>query len=102
MLIRISLIVAIIAGLAVGVLNFITVKNKITDLQTRLANETDAKEKAQRELASTKKTLKQTQEALDATNQVLQATIIERDKAVAEAATQSKRATQLADDLKKT
>ena len=33
MLIRISLIVAIIAGLAVGALNFVYVKEKITTLQ---------------------------------------------------------------------
>ena len=34
MLIRISLIVAIVVGLAVGVLNFVYVKEKITTLQT--------------------------------------------------------------------
>ena len=37
MLIRISLILAIIAGLAVGALNFITVKQKVITLQTNLA-----------------------------------------------------------------
>ena len=36
MLTRISLIVAIIAGLAVAVLNFWKVKEKVTDLQTNL------------------------------------------------------------------
>ena len=36
MLIRISLIVAIVAGLAVGVLNFVKVKEKITTLQANL------------------------------------------------------------------
>ena len=38
MLIRISLIVAIVAGLAIGALNFIVVRDKITTLQTDLAN----------------------------------------------------------------
>jgi hypothetical protein len=40
MLLRISLIIAIIAGLAVGILNFTQVKEKITTLQTNLKNET--------------------------------------------------------------
>jgi len=36
MLIRISLIVAIIAGLAVGALNFTKIKSTITELRTHL------------------------------------------------------------------
>ena len=42
MLIRISLIVAIIAGLAIAALNFTKVKDKISTLQTNLATETAA------------------------------------------------------------
>ena len=40
MLIRICLIVALVAGLAVGALNFVYVKEKITTLQTNLKTET--------------------------------------------------------------
>ena len=48
MLIRISLIVAIIAGLAVGVLNFVKVKEKITTLQANLKTETDGRTRSSR------------------------------------------------------
>jgi len=50
MLIRISLILAIIAGLAVGVLNFTQIKDKITTLQKDLKEQTDLKVKALTEL----------------------------------------------------
>ena len=50
MLIRISLIVALVAGLAVGVLNFVYVKEKITTLQTNLKTETDEHQKCLRAL----------------------------------------------------
>ena len=102
MLVRISLIVLILAGLAVGVMDFVYVKEKITTLQTNLANETTAKEQAQRELASTKKTLKETQTELTQTKDTLETTTKERDAAKAEAASQGKRATQLAEELTKT
>ena len=50
MLMRISLIVAIIAGLAVGGLNFVKVKEKITTLQTDLETETKAHKEVEREV----------------------------------------------------
>jgi Tfp pilus assembly protein PilE len=102
MLIRISLIVAIIAGLAVGALNFVIVKDKITTLQKHLADETSAKEQALHERDVAKKDFQQAKAALEATNQVLLATQTERDSAVTQAAAQTKRATQLADELTKT
>ncbi len=102
MLIRISLIVAIIAGLAVGVLNFITVKDKIVALQTDLADTKTKLADTQNKLHKTERQLADTKAELDATNQILQATIKERDDAVTQAAAQTKRATQLADELKKT
>jgi cob(I)alamin adenosyltransferase len=67
MLIRISLIVAILAGLAAGIVNFTVVKTKIDALTTDRNTQRDDKVKAQTELASTKKTLKQTQADLDKT-----------------------------------
>ena len=55
MLIRISLILAIVAGLAAGVVNFAVVKSKIDVLTTDRNTQRSAKEQAQTELASTKK-----------------------------------------------
>ena len=75
MLIRISLIVAIIAGLAVGVLNFLKVKEKITTLQTNLDTETKAE---------------------------LEATTAAKEKLDADMAALTKRADKLNDDLNKT
>src|SRR5437868_6279727 len=96
MLMRICLIVAILAGLAAGVLNFVTVKEKITTtIAERDKNATDRdtekglKVKAER-LA------KDTQGKLDKTTEELTATKDERDKAVADAAAQTTRATDLA------
>jgi uncharacterized membrane-anchored protein YhcB (DUF1043 family) len=102
MLIRISLILAIVAGLAVGVLNLVIVRDKITALQTDLANTKDTLAKTQADLASTKSKLAKTETDLADTKKTLEATTAERDNAVKEAATQSKRATQLAEELKKT
>ena len=61
MLIRISLIVAIIAGLAVGGLNFVKVKEKITTLQANLKRANRWPHQGTRaNLASTKKDLNKT------------------------------------------
>jgi hypothetical protein len=102
MMIRISLIVAIVAGLAVGALNFIKVREKITTLQTNLASETSQREQAQRELATAKTDLEKTKAELAETNVILQAALVDKDKAVQEASTQGKRASALAEDLAKT
>jgi hypothetical protein len=102
MLIRICLIAAIIFGLAVGILNFITVKDKIVALQTDLSNTKTQLADTQNKLHKTERKLADTQAQLDATNQVLLATIKERDDAVTQATAQTKRANQLADELKKT
>ena len=99
MLIRISLIIAIIAGLAAAALNFVKVKEKIelvvtqrdTEHNGRLAAEGE-RDKVKADLAKTEKELTQTKETLAATQQ-------ERDKAVAEADTQLKKATELAAKL---
>src|SRR6266478_6837996 len=102
MLIRISLVFAILAGLAVGILNFTQVKDKITTLQVNLKNETDAKVKALTELASTKKDLDKTTAELKQTKTTLEATTKERDNAVAQLTEATKRADKLNDDLNKT
>lgn len=102
MLIRISLIVAIIAGLAVGALNFFMVKEKITTLQTDLKTQTDGRKKAETDLAKTRKDLDTTSKELATTKQTLETTTGERDKALTDLAAQTKRADRLTDDLNKT
>jgi multidrug resistance efflux pump len=102
MLIRISLILALVAALAVGAVNFFVVKDKITALTDDRNTQRSQKEQAQNELASTKKELAKTQADLKQTQQQLADTQTERDKAVADAAAQSKRADDLSDKLAKT
>ena len=102
MLIRISLILAIIAGLAVGVLNFTQIKDKITTLQKDLKEQTDLKVKAQTELAKTKSDLDKTTAELKQTKTTLEATTKERDNALTAATEATKRADKLNDDLNKT
>jgi hypothetical protein len=102
MLLRICLIVALVAGLAVGGLNFVYVKEKITTLQANLKTETEAHQKFEKDYRSTKKDLDKTSAELKQTKATLEATTGERDKAVADAATQTKRADKLNEDLTKT
>ena len=102
MLIRISLIVAIIAALAVGGLNFVKVKEKITTLQADLKQQTDGRVKAETDLASTKKELKKTSDSLAQTKTELEAATAAKEKADADLAAQTKRADQLTEDLTKT
>ncbi len=102
MLIRITLILAIIASLCAGVFSVLQVKDKINTLITQRNGERDQKVEAQTELASTNKvlqatlgTLKQTQgELADTKNQLKKA----NDLVVA----QTKRADDLSDKLAKT
>ncbi len=102
MLIRISLIVAIIAGLAVGALNFTKLKEKIVTLQTNLKTEIGLKETALRDLASTRSDLKKTEGKLKQTETMLAATTEERDTALKNLDTKTKLADKLKTDLDKT
>jgi chromosome segregation ATPase len=101
MLIRISLIVAIIAGLAVGALNFVTVKQKVTTLQTNLATETEQHRSFEAQFNKTKKTLAETAAQLTQTNFALVLSWNERDKAFADRDTAVKHAGDLTDKLAK-
>ena len=92
MLIRISLILAIVAALAVGAVNFFVVKDKINTLVTDRNTNRDGWHATQAELAQTKTVLVKTQGDLKQTQQDLADTQAERDKAVASAAAQNKRA----------
>jgi hypothetical protein len=102
MLIRISLILAIVAALAVGSLNFFVVKDKIGTLTADRNTQRDQKVQAQTELASTKKTLAKTQDDLKQTQQQLTDTQADLTKSQANLAAQTKRANQLSDNLAKT
>src|SRR5437763_1671273 len=102
MLIRISLILAILAGLAVGVLNFVKVKEKITTLQANLETETKAHQKFEGQYNQTKRELDATNAVLKVTQETLKATEEEKQKALADLATQTRRAEQLTADLTKT
>jgi hypothetical protein len=81
MLIRLSLILAIIAGLAAGVVNFTVVKGKIDMLTNDRNDQRSQKEQAQRDLASTKRTLKETQDTLAQTQTQLADAVTARQKA---------------------
>jgi len=102
MLIRISLIVAIIAALAAGALNILQVRDKITTLITQRDSEKHDKEVALSDLSSTRKDLAKTQDTLKQTQTELADTVTQRDKAVATATAQTKRADDLSDKLAKT
>jgi hypothetical protein len=95
MLLRISLILAIIAALAAAGLGYYEVSTQIPALTDQRDKEHTAKVETQKELATTKTTLKKTQADLAQTQTELADTKTERDKAVARADAQSKRADEL-------
>jgi hypothetical protein len=101
MLIRISLIVAIIAGLAAAGFNFVKVKEKITILQVNLKDQTDKRITAENDARKTHKELDVTKATLKQTEATLAATTEEKDKAVKEAQAQSQRADKLVLDVQK-
>jgi hypothetical protein len=101
MLLRICLIIAIVAGLAVGGLNFVMVKEKVTNLAKDRDNEKQMKVEAQTQLAATKSELDKTQTKLKQTETELAATKEERDKFVAEATSEKKRADTVTADRDK-
>ena len=102
MLIRISLIVAILAGLAVGTLNFLKVKEKITTLQANLDTETKAHQKFESQYNTTQKDLTKRTAELKQTKTELEATTAAKEKADADLVAQTKRADKLTEDLTKT
>jgi len=102
MLLRICLIVALLTGLAVGVLNFVYVKEKITTLQANLKTETEAHQKFERDYKVTKKDLDKTTAELKQTKTTLEATTAAKEKAETDMAAAVKRADALNADLTKT
>jgi hypothetical protein len=102
MLIRISLIVAIVAGLGIAGLNFAKVQKQITDLVGDRDHEKNMKETALHNLAATNKVLVATTKELAATKEQLATTTKEKDEAVAQAEELTKKNTTLTENLKKT
>jgi hypothetical protein len=101
-MIRISLIIAVVAALAVGGINFFVVKDKLTALVTDRNFNRDGWHATQAALTKTNAILVKTESTLKQTQQELADTQSERDKAVANAAAQTKRASDLSDKLTKT
>jgi hypothetical protein len=99
MLLRISLIIAIVAALAVAVLNFVLVKEKIETTERHRAEEQAAKESALTELAETKSNLEKTTADLNQTKETLATAEADRDKFQAEATAQTRRANDLTSRL---
>lgn len=102
MLIRISLIIAILAALAVGTLNFVKVKEKIETLKTERDDWHGKFTKTDEDLTRTKGELEKTVKDLKQTKDTLELTSAERDRAVAEAAAQLAKANELTEKLAKT
>jgi len=101
MLIRISLIVAIITALAVGALSFTQVRGKISTLMQQRDDYHSQRDQVQGQLDSTKKTLAQTQDTLKQTKQDLADAQTAKKKAEDTAAAQTKRADDLSEKLTK-
>jgi len=102
MLMRISLILAIIAALAAGTLNVVLVKDKINTLITDRNTQRDGRIAAETERDATKKTLAKTQNDLKQTQQQLADSQAAEKKAEDSAAAQAKRADEISDKLVKT
>lgn len=100
MLLRIFLVVAILAGIGAGVVSYLA-KEEVTKLTAQRDTERDTKVAEIAAHGKTKNTLKKTEGELATTQQELNTTQGERDKAVARAEAQSKRADELSDKLAK-
>jgi cell shape-determining protein MreC len=101
MLIRISLILAIVAALAAGALSFTQVRGKITTLMQQRDDYHTQLTDTQGKLAKTQKDLATTQKNLADTQQQLTDSQAAQKKAESVAAAQQKRADDLSDKLTK-
>jgi len=101
MLLRISIIIALVAALAVGILNFVMVKEKIETTERHRDEEQKAKVAALTELDTTKKELVKTTADLKTTQENLATTTTERDRAQAEVSALTKKAADLTEKLAK-
>ncbi|MGA2683865.1 MAG: hypothetical protein ABSF51_02310 [Verrucomicrobiota bacterium] len=102
MLIRISLIVAIVAALAAGALNVFEIRDKIDTLISERDDFHTQLNQTQADLASTKQELSKTKDDLTQTQGQLADTQTQLTNALVTATTQQKRADDLSDKLAKT
>jgi hypothetical protein len=101
-MLRICLIIAIVGGLAAGVINFIKVKEVIATVVQQRNDETAAKVTAQNDLRKTKADLAATKKDLDGTKSKLAQTTKDLQAATAKAADLDKQAADLTAQLAKT
>ncbi len=102
MLIRISLIIAILAALAAGVVNFVMVKKNLETVITQRNDEKTAKVKAEGERDKTRAELDKTTKDLNQTKEKLAATEQERDNAITMAQAATKKSEELTEKLTST
>ena len=102
MLIRISLILALIGALVAGGLNVFVVKDKINTLVTDRDTQRSGRLTAESERETAKKNLVKAEKELGQSKQDLAEAKTEREKAVLAAAAAAKRADELSDKLTKT
>jgi len=102
MLIRISLILAIVASIAVGTLNFVKIKKEIETLQTNWKTELEAHKKFETDYKRTKSDLDKTNAVLKTTQENLKVTTEEKEKALTDLGAEKKRTDTLTKDLDKT
>ena len=101
-MLRISLIIALIAGLATGAIGIVKVKEKIVTTMNDRDTEKGMKEVAQKDLAKTKTDLKNTDEKLKVTEQSLAATEAELRNVTSRSEELEKQRTELAETLEQT
>jgi len=101
MLIRICLIVAILAALAAGGLNFVKVKEKFNAVVTERNTDRDAKTAAETQTAKAKKDLDKASQELKKSQADLVSAKDEQAKAVADAAVQRKQVSVVRDSVSK-
>ncbi len=99
MLLRTTLLVAIIASLAVCGLNVIKVKEKFLTLRSNLKQQTSGREAAETDLAAAKSEQRKTTVVLNQTRIELEAVTVAREKATAEIASQNQRIVKLVETL---
>jgi len=102
MLLKISLLIAVIAGLGVAGLNIGLIKGKIDTLKEDRDTKTKERDEARTSLAKTTKELKDTKTELATTKDNLKTTTEAKDTAEAQVADLTKKNEGLADNLKKT
>jgi hypothetical protein len=101
-MIRICLIIAIVAGLAVAVVNFVQVKEVISSTRTSLVTTSNELVTTTGNLRKTTKELDTTKKELATTKDTLKTTEEARDTALADAERQKAAAAKLDEQLKKT